>query len=56
MPDRVVTGLGDRGHTVEVGPDYPQGWGPVSMIAIDESGTRIGAADPRVTSATAAGD
>ncbi|MEX0826999.1 MAG: gamma-glutamyltransferase [Acidimicrobiia bacterium] len=56
MSDRVVTGLGDRGHTVEVGPDYPQGWGPVSMIAIDESGTRIGAADPRVTSATAAGD
>lgn len=56
MPDRVVSGLADRGHTVEVGPDYPQGWGPVSMIAIDESGTRIGAADPRVTSATAAGD
>lgn len=56
MPDRVVAGLTDRGHTVVVGPDYPQGWGPVSLIAIDEDDTRVGAADPRVTSATAAGN
>jgi gamma-glutamyltranspeptidase/glutathione hydrolase len=56
MSDRIVTGLAERGHVVAIGPDYPQGWGPVSMITIDESGTRVGAADPRVTSATAAGD
>jgi len=55
MPEPVVEGLAHRGHTVEVGPDHPQGWGPVSVITIDEAGTRIGAADPRVTSALAAG-
>jgi hypothetical protein len=30
------------------------GWGPVSVIMIDDDGTRIAAADPRVATATAA--
>jgi hypothetical protein len=30
------------------------GWGPVSIISIDESGTRTAAADPRVDTALAA--
>ena len=55
MPEAVVAGLEHRGHMVEMGPDHPQGWGPVSVIAIDDSGTRVAAADPRVTSALAAG-
>jgi len=55
MPEAVVEGLEHRGHLVEMGPDHPQGWGPVSMITIDAEGARVGAADPRVTSALAAG-
>ena len=54
MPERVVDGLERRGHTVTVGPDLPAAWGPVSMIRI--GATRTGAADPRVSTATAAGD
>lgn len=56
MPVAVVRGLVDRGHTVTVGPDLPQGWGPVSAIAIDDAGTRLAAADPRVSTAAADGD
>lgn len=55
MPAGVVDGLRERGHTVNRGLDFPQGWGPVSVITIAEDGTRVGAADPRVTSATALG-
>jgi gamma-glutamyltranspeptidase/glutathione hydrolase len=55
MPETVVEGLQHRGHLVEMGPDRPQGWGPVSMIMIDPDGGRLAAADPRVTSALAAG-
>jgi gamma-glutamyltranspeptidase len=55
MPEKVVTGLRDRGHEVKVGPDLPQGWGPVSIIAIDPEGMRQAAADPRVSSAAALG-
>lgn len=55
MPDGVVDGLRVRGHAVEKGLDFPQGWGPVSVITIAEDGTRVGAADPRVTSASAQG-
>jgi len=55
MSAGVVDGLLDRGHSVAKGPDYPQGWGPVSLITIAKDGTRVGAADPRVTSATAEG-
>lgn len=53
MPDAVVAGLRRRGHAVTVGPDRPQGWGPVSIVAIDGDGTRRAAADPRVSTATA---
>jgi len=55
MPEAVVEGLEHRGHMVEMGPDHPQGWGPVSVITIDPDGGRVAAADPRVTSALAAG-
>ncbi|HSM01666.1 MAG TPA: gamma-glutamyltransferase [Acidimicrobiia bacterium] len=55
MPGTVVDGLERRGHFVEMGPDHPQGWGPVSLITIDEHGAHVAAADPRVTSALAGG-
>ena len=55
MPAAVVEGLEHRGHSVDLGPDHPQGWGPVSVITVDDEGRRVGAGDPRVTSATAAG-
>lgn len=55
MPEQVVAGLAGRGHVVRPGPDLPQGWGPVSVIAIGGDGTRRGAADPRVSTATAGG-
>ncbi|HEX5630353.1 MAG TPA: gamma-glutamyltransferase, partial [Acidimicrobiia bacterium] len=54
-PDAVVSGLRTRGHDVTTGPDLPQGWGPVSVIAIEADGTRHAAADPRVSTATAIG-
>jgi gamma-glutamyltranspeptidase/glutathione hydrolase len=44
-------GLVQRGHLVkEVGPQI--GWGPVSLIAIGENGTRTGAAEPRIDTAS----
>jgi len=55
MPEAVVNGLRARGHQVERGPDRPQGWGPVSVIALAADGGRSAAADPRVTAATAQG-
>ena len=55
IAEQVVTGLRDRGHQVTTRPDLPQGWGPVSIIAIDPEGTRRAAADPRVSTATARG-
>lgn len=56
MPEGVVAGLVARGHRVDPGPDLPPGWGPVSIISIGADGTRSAAADPRVSSAEAAGD
>jgi gamma-glutamyltranspeptidase/glutathione hydrolase len=56
MPEQVVAGLRSRGHVVDIGPERPQGWGPVSLVAISADGTRTGAADPRVSSASANGD
>jgi gamma-glutamyltranspeptidase/glutathione hydrolase len=56
MPEAVVAGLRRRGHTVDPGPEFAPGWGPVSIIAVDEDGTRRAAADPRVSTATAAGN
>lgn len=55
MPDRVVAGLRARGHQVDEGPKWAVGWGPVSVIAIDDDGTRRAAADPRVSTAAAIG-
>jgi len=49
----IVSGLEQRGHTVERAPDYLPGWGPVSIIATDVDGF-VAAADPRVTTAAAA--
>jgi gamma-glutamyltranspeptidase/glutathione hydrolase len=56
MPEEVVTGLTARGHAITPGPARTPGWGPVSLITIDEGGRRAAAADPRVTTATAGGD
>jgi gamma-glutamyltranspeptidase/glutathione hydrolase len=56
MPEQVVSGLGAAGHAIAPGPASTPGWGPVSVIAIDAGGVRTAAADPRVTTAAAAGD
>jgi gamma-glutamyltranspeptidase/glutathione hydrolase len=56
MPEEVVSGLEGFGHTVVPGPARTPGWGPVSIIAVDSTGTRSAAADPRVTTATAGGE
>lgn len=56
MPDAVSSGLADRGHAVEQRPARQVGWGPVSIIAIDEAGVHHAAADPRVSTASAQGD
>jgi len=56
MPEPVVAGLAATGHTVTAGPALTPGWGPVSVIAIDGAGVRTAAADPRITTAHAAGD
>ena len=56
MPEQVVAGLAATGHTVTPGPALTPGWGPVSAIAVDTTGVRTAAADPRLTTATADGD
>jgi gamma-glutamyltranspeptidase/glutathione hydrolase len=54
MPEPIATGLEARGHHVaRRAEDWPEGWGPVSMIAIGPNGLREAAADPRVDSASA---
>lgn len=55
MPKRVVDGLLERGHDITLVPDWQPYWGPLSVIAVDDQGTRRAAADPRVTTATATG-
>jgi len=40
--------LAKKGHLIEPAEERQPGWGPVSMIRVDESGLRIAAADPRV--------
>lgn len=54
MPASIVTGLEERGHTVEKAGERMGGWGPVSVITIDDRGVRTGAPDPRVNTAMAA--
>ncbi|WP_146605272.1 gamma-glutamyltransferase family protein [Jiangella anatolica] len=55
VPARVVDGLRRRGHQV-VPADGPQsGWGPVSVIQVDEAaGWRLSARDPRVATTAVA--
>ncbi|MFQ5947403.1 MAG: gamma-glutamyltransferase family protein [Acidimicrobiia bacterium] len=54
MPGVVVRRLADLGHPVEVVPDrHLPGWGPVSLIRVEDDGHRTGAADPRISTATA---
>ncbi len=48
MTDRIRAELEERGHTVTVRGEFEAGWGPVSMITVDEHGLRTGAPDPRV--------
>lgn len=49
----VVEGLAERGHQVRR-VDHPQpGWGPMSVIRLDDAGGAVGAADPRVDTAAA---
>jgi len=55
MPAEIVSGLTDRGHQVSVASEsWLPGWGPISMITIDEAGVRTAAADPRISTALAA--
>ncbi len=53
MPARVVTGLERRGHHVEIAGEWEPGWGPVSIVTVDDRGVRRGAADPRIATAAA---
>jgi gamma-glutamyltranspeptidase/glutathione hydrolase len=53
-PEETVAGLQARGHSVETVDDWQAGWGPVSICLVEEDGTRRAAADPRVTTASAA--
>lgn len=49
---RVMEGLAKRGHELIVVEGPQRGWGPVSMIEVDE-GRRRASADPRVETASA---
>lgn len=53
MPASIVEGLREMGHGVEVAESSVGGWGPVSAIRVTGSGLRSGAADRRVTTASA---
>jgi gamma-glutamyltranspeptidase/glutathione hydrolase len=54
MPAPVVQDLRDRGHEVEIAGNLEGGWGPVSVITVDETGLRTGAPDPRVNTTAVA--
>lgn len=49
----LISGLEERGWEVTVGAARERGWGPVALITVDGDGLRIGAADPRVSTASA---
>ena len=53
-PAETIEYLQRLGHRISVRSDVQHGWGPVSLITIDENGKRTAAADPRVDTATAA--
>ncbi len=46
--------LEQKGHDVDLADERESGWGPVSLIRLDPSGLRTGAADPRVATTAAA--
>lgn len=52
-PLKTVAGLASLGHEVDVRRQTQHGWGPVSVITVDEKGLRNIAADPRVDTAHA---
>jgi gamma-glutamyltranspeptidase/glutathione hydrolase len=54
VSSHITNGLAARGHTVRIQADRMPGWGPVSVIEVDQSGLRTAAADPRVDTASAA--
>ena len=49
----IAESLQELGCEVELVPASQEGWGPVSLIQVDGSGARTGAADPRVSTAAA---
>lgn len=53
-PRPTIAELNRLGHNVSVRRDVQHGWGPVSLITIDDEGKRTAAADPRGATATAA--
>ena len=50
---RVATGLSDRGHAITEHEPWMGGWGPLSVIRLDDADLREAAADPRVDTALA---
>jgi gamma-glutamyltranspeptidase/glutathione hydrolase len=54
MSPDIVAGLVERGHEVRLVPDRQPYWGPLSVIVVEDDGTRQAVADPRVSTATAA--
>jgi gamma-glutamyltranspeptidase/glutathione hydrolase len=53
-PSEVEVGLRGRGHRVVRRQETQHGWGPVSVITVNQDGLRNAAADPRVATAAAA--
>lgn len=51
-PQPIVAGLEARGHTVERVADWNQGWGPMSVIGIEEDEV-YASVDPRVSTSAA---
>ena len=51
MAPGTIEGLRRRGHHLDIAGPHEPGWGPIS--AIDVAGSRIGAADPRVSTSAA---
>jgi gamma-glutamyltranspeptidase / glutathione hydrolase len=52
-PQGIVDDLSRRGHSVRTAGPWEGGWGPVSVITVDQTGLRTAAADPRVATSAA---
>ena len=52
--EQAVQDLAAKGHNIEMAAYLESGWGPVSLIRVEPTGLRVGAADPRVPTALAA--